>query len=204
MECRSYHFKLSLLLALLIFPGSYLSSQSVSDYDGNRYPVIRAGHLWWTAENLRVKHDPDGNPLSCFEVENPYLDKNPYGMLYSWATAMDSSMEEGARGICPQGWHIPTDAEWDSLMEWAGGVNQAGKTLMENGSDGFGALIAGNYNPIQDVHSYFGEEAYFWTSSSYNHYAAWMRNLGKPKKNINRSTVRKHYGFSVRCVKPVY
>jgi uncharacterized protein (TIGR02145 family) len=129
------------------------------------------------------------------------MDDAPYGLLYGWYTAMDSVEAEGTRGICPEGWHIPTDAEWDSLTVWAGGINTAGLALMRSGGDEFRILLSGNFNPIQHIHSYFGEQAYFWTSTSYSHHAAWMRNMGKPKKNISRSTVRKHYGFSVRCVK---
>ena len=201
-----HHTNLSsvaLLIIVVFFLPQAIRSQEVRDVDGNAYTVVAAGEYLWMGENLRVRHDPGGNELTCFEVENPYMDDAPYGLLYSWQTAMDSCEYESAQGICPDGWHIPSDAEWDSLTAWAGGVNKAGVVLMQPGVDGLGVKLAGNYNPIQKMHSYFGEEAYFWTSTSYNHHAAWMRNVGKPKKNINRSTVSKHYGFSIRCVRKV-
>jgi uncharacterized protein (TIGR02145 family) len=174
------------------------------DVDGNIYSIIQVGNYLWTGENMRIKHDNEGNDLNFFEIEKPYQDDKPYGCLYSWHTAMDSAETESSQGICPEGWHIPTDAEWDSLTAWAGGIDSAGINLMRMGDGKFGATLSGNYNPIQKIHSYFGEEAYFWSSSSFSHYTAWMRNIGKPKKNINRSTVKKHYGFSVRCVRRIH
>jgi uncharacterized protein (TIGR02145 family) len=155
------------------------------------------------AQNLVVKHDREGNELEFYEVKKPYMDDTEYGYLYSWHTAMDSTDSIGAQGICPDGWHLPTDAEWDSLVEWAGGIVNSGKRLMSCGPGKFSAPLAGNYNPVQRIHSYFGEQAYFWTSTPFSYHTAWMRNLGKPRRNINRSTVRKHYGFSIRCVRRI-
>lgn len=177
-----------------------VSGQSVRDIDGNTYPVIRAGRYFWMAENLKVTHDPQGNDLTYYKIENPYMDSCHYGFLYSWLTATDSSEAPGEQGICPEGWHLPTDAEWDSLVEWAGGITLAGVVLKKQGPCNFGVLMAGNFNPVQGKYFYFGEEAYFWTSSAYSPTTSWMRHFGYEIRNINRSTVARHYGFSIRCV----
>jgi uncharacterized protein (TIGR02145 family) len=173
----------------------------VTDTDGNIYPVIQAGRYLWMAENLRVAHDPQGNMLDCFKIENPYMDSCHYGFLYSWTTAMDGAVVAGAQGICPDGWHLPSDAEWDSLTGWAGGVNTAGMVLKRKGDGLFGVVMAGNYNFLQKDYYSFGENAYFWTSDTYSPGAAWMRHFAPHLRNINRSTVVKHYGFSIRCVR---
>lgn len=176
-------------------------AQTVIDRDGNKYSVFSAGNYHWMSENLKVEHDPDGHPIDFYRIINPYMDTTHYGLLYSWETAMDSSSIPGSRGICPDGWHIPTDSEWDSLVEWAGGITIAGTVLKSQGIDSFGVQMAGNYNfLLKDFYS-FGENAYFWTSDSYSVTASWMRHFGLSLKNINRSTVAKHYGFSIRCVR---
>ena len=187
--------------ALIVYIGQITHAQTVTDFDGNIYPVFQAGKDLWMGENLRVSHDPKGNPIEFYAIQNPYMDSCRYGLLYDWSTATDSIEAPGTQGICPDGWHLPTDAEWDSLTEWAGGVDIAGIALKKSGQDKFEAIMAGNYNPIQKLHSYFGEHAYFWTSDSYSLQSAWMRHLGHVRKNIDRSTVKKHYGFSVRCVR---
>lgn len=198
--CLTYLRTIATGWALMAVTG-IIMGQTVRDIDGNIYPVYHAGNWLWMAENLRTTHDPQGNDLHYYAIENPYMDTNRYGLLYSWQTAMDGSDVSGAQGICPSGWHIPTDAEWDSLTEWAGGVNLAGLVLKRQGPCQFGVLMAGNYNNVQHTDYYFGEEAYFWTSDSYSPSAAWMRHFGSDLKNINRSTVAKHYGFSIRCVR---
>lgn len=201
MATRSIYFR-AIVAGLTLSIWSYeITAQTVQDFDGNNYRVIKAGRYQWMAENLRVMHDPQGNSLDCYTIENPYMDTCHYGILYNWSTAMDSAQVPGSQGICPQGWHIPTDAEWDSLTEWAGGIRQAGLVLKRQAPDEFGVIMAGNYNFIQQADYYFGQGAYFWTSDSFSPTAAWMRHFGLNLKNINRSTVAKHYGFSIRCVR---
>lgn len=194
-------YTLPCCMVILPFIAMPSNAQTVKDCDGNTYPIMKAGNYLWTGENLRVRHDLDGKKLEYFEIINPYMDSSHYGLLYSWLTAMDSCEREGAQGICPAGWHIPSDAEWDSLTEWAGGINTAGVVLKRQGPGMFGVLMSGNYNPIQGMDFYFGEEAYFWSSTSFSLTAAWMRHFGQEVKNINRSTVQKHYHFSIRCVR---
>lgn len=203
MNSRSIYFG-TIIAGLIMASSCYrLASQVVCDIDGNRYRVVRAGRYQWMAENLKVAHDPQGNKLDYYAIENPYMDTSQYGFLYSWTTAMDSSEIPGTRGICPDQWHLPTDAEWDSLTEWAGGINKAGLVLKKQGIDEFSVLMAGNYNLLLEMNFYFGEQAYFWTSDQFNHTTAWMRHFGVNMKNINRSTVGKHYGFSIRCVRAI-
>jgi uncharacterized protein (TIGR02145 family) len=201
MPTRSICFRTIVILLISVFYEVGTFGQSVRDIDGNTYLVIQAGRYQWMAENLRVMHDPQGNTLVYHMIENPYLDTSHYGFLYSWATAMDSSDVPGVQGICPEGWHLPTDAEWDSLTEWAGGIEVAGMVLKRQGPGNFGVLMSGNFNPIQEKEYYFGEEAYYWTSDAFSLHTAWMRHFGYEIRNINRSTVGRHYGFSIRCVR---
>jgi len=96
---------------------------------------------------------------------------------------------------------LPSDEDWTILTEYVGGLNVAGYKLMVGGSLGFDALLGGNYNVLVDIFSFQFRQAYFWTSTPFSATAAWMRHFVSEKTNINRSTVKKHYYFSVRCLK---
>jgi len=86
-------------------------------------------------------------------------------------------------------------------VEEVGGLKLAGYKLMMGGESGFNALLGGNYNKNPNIFSYQYRHAYFWTSTPFSETAAWMRHFVNEASNINRSTVKKHYYFSVRCIK---
>jgi hypothetical protein len=98
--------------------------QGVMDADGNIYRIVEIGDQTWMQENLRVTHAPDGNDILGYAyISNPDSLKK-YGRLYTWDVAMNGSKEEGTQGICPDGWHLPSDEEWKQL-EMALGMTQA-------------------------------------------------------------------------------
>jgi len=153
-----------------------------------------------------------------------------YGRLYTWSAAMDSAAvfsetgkgcgyEESCnvasidstirvRGVCPQGWHLPSDAEWEELFTAVGGKESAGFKLKStsgwykngNGWDsyGFGVLPAG-YRYGRGYFHYAGSRAYFWSStersSSYAYYWNFYYDYGR----VSRSGNDKDSGYSVRC-----
>ena len=116
--------------------GSNGTITAVRDHQNNSYAVVQIGNQCWLKENMRCTTSPT---TGANMVENPaveanmsatvrrayYYDNNPanaangYGLLYNWPAAMDGSTTAGARGICPEGWHLPTDAEWTTLMNTA-------------------------------------------------------------------------------------
>lgn len=121
-----------------------LSAPTVTDYDGNIYSTEQIGSQCWMKENLRVKHTPLGNaigymyPNQSLTTSTTIIDTTlavPYGLLYTWSTMMNggagsSSVPSGMQGICPDGWHVPSDEEWKQLEIFAGmdstDVQQAG------------------------------------------------------------------------------
>ncbi len=112
--------------------------------------------------------------------------------LYNWEAALTS---------CPDGFRLPSDEDWKILTEELGGADLAGRNLMAGGKSGFNALPGGNYNELLNVFSYQFSNGYYWTSTPFNKTTAWMRHFDAEKTNINRSTVKKHYYFSVRCIR---
>lgn len=97
----------------------------ITDIDGNQYRTAIIGNLEWMAENLRATHYAYGTPIESGiwdYNDNPANSEN-YGKLYSWETAMNgeaSSNENpsGIQGVCPSGWHLPSDSQWEQMINY--------------------------------------------------------------------------------------
>jgi len=140
------------------------------------------------------------------------------GLLYQWSAAMNNSTTERAQGVCPAGWHIPSDCEWMylehgqgmliTLQEVSGYRSSTGEalklsTLIDgpgNNSSGFTALLAG-LRVNNGAFSSRGDLAYLWSSSESSSTNAWRRNLKKNEPGVARVNAGKALGFSVRCLK---
>lgn len=150
------------------------------------YKTIQIGEQIWMAENLNIK------------TKDSYCYKNlpenckTFGRLYSWKKALQ---------VCPEGFRLPTDEDWTVLSDSVGGKDVAGYKMMMGGETKFNVLLAGNYNKTSNIFSYQFQNAYFWTATPFSETASWMRQFSAEQANINRSTVKKHYYFSVRCIK---
>ncbi|MCD4697293.1 MAG: hypothetical protein K8S16_13735 [Bacteroidales bacterium] len=96
---------------------------TVTDYDGNTYNTILIGNQCWMKENLNTTRDATGNNITryCYNNDNDWCEF--YGGLYTWATVMNGTGSSngnpsGVQGICPDGWHVPSDAEWTELTDY--------------------------------------------------------------------------------------
>ena len=108
-----------------------MDETTVTDVDGNVYPVVSIGAQCWMAENLRTAHYRDGTAIPNATVSagpawcnynNDPMNDTLYGKLYNWYAA-------GNANICPLGWHLPTLSEWSALINYLGGHNLAGAKL---------------------------------------------------------------------------
>ena len=154
--------------------------------DGQEYKIFESGGgLWWMVQNLNF-----ASPGSwCYDLDDAKCAE--WGRLYSWEEAMSA---------CPEGWHLPNDQEWMSLINYYGGTNYAGKQLKEGGSSKFNAQLSG----YRDKAGYFGkidESAYYWSSTEQNKDYASFKGIYKSVDNLGTYTYPKPDGFSVRCVK---
>ena len=211
-----------LLTFLLSFP-LLLIAQTCATFtdsrDGEVYTTVQIGSQCWMAENLR--YNASGSGL------NPSNPSTTYGRLYDWATVMNgattsSSNPSGVQGICPSGWHVPSDAEWNELEMALGmpaadaaNVNYRGTHGTEmksttgwlpgwnipNGTNasGFNAFPAGRYN-LGSFHN-FGNYTYFWSSRENSSTSAWHRWLNYGNTGVVRTSFSKTDGLSCRCVK---
>jgi uncharacterized protein (TIGR02145 family) len=186
------------------------------------YPLIEIGNQGWMQKNLNEDKFRNGDPIpeardtaewrKAGENQQPawcYYDNDAsngtkYGKLYNWYAVND------ARGLAPEGWHIPTDAEWTTLTDFLGGEEIAGTKMKstsgwnENGngtnSSGFSGLPGGNRNYYGSFY-YIGEYGFWWSSSEGTTYNAWGREMNYGNGNVFRFNIDKSFGFSVRCLR---
>ncbi|SMG09197.1 fibrobacter succinogenes major paralogous domain-containing protein [Fibrobacter sp. UWB13] len=202
-------------------PSTVVKGTMTDSRDGQIYKTVKIGNQTWMAENLNYK---TANSY-CYNDSSSYCSK--YGRLYTWAAAMDSAGTWGAngkgcgynktcsptypvRGVCPEGWHLPTQTEWKTLFTAVGGHSAEGRVLKftsgwysnGNGTDAFSfsALPAGNR---LDDGSYNrkGYEAYFWSSTGDDSDLAYRMRLVCNYDNafLNYNNF-KYDGYSVRCL----
>lgn len=190
--------------------------EMIDDRDGQVYKTVVIDEQTWMAENLN------------FEVENSYCyndstsNCSKYGRLYSWATAVgktESSCGQGnlcslpsgtVQGICPEKWHLPSKAEFESLILKAGGQNSGGNILKSktdwnfdgNGIDvyGFTALPAGNRYANGNNYGK-GGNASFWSSTENNLNESFYMNMGFINDSVSMKKNYKERRLSVRCIK---
>ena len=200
--------------------------------DGNIYKVLKIGEQVWMAENLkylpRVTGPGKGSRTKPYYYVNGYDGTNvsdakatakydTYGVLYNWLAAMNegessTAKPSGVQGVCPCGWHLPSDAEWEQLIDYLG-TGVAGGKLKEKGTThwnspntgatnetGFTAL-PGNYRKDDGTFASVGEDSDFWSATEDNSKYAWFLNIHFNESDVGRNTFKKEVGFSVRCVK---
>ena len=196
------------------------------------YRYVQIGTQTWMAENLNYAYPKAGENATdslSFCYNNDTANCTTYGRLYTWATAMDSAAvfsddgkgcgykatctaADAVRGVCPEGWHLPNNEEWNALETYVAdnssdGVGYALKSKSGwenngNGSDafGFGALPAGDGNN-NGTFDYALYSADFWSSTEYSTYYAFCRYLFYKYTYLLTNYLNKDYARSVRCVK---
>lgn len=162
-------------------------------YAGQTYEIEGIGDQCWMSENLNIE-EISGNSW-CYD-DNTTNCAN-YGRLYDWETIMQgttssNSIPSGVQGICPPGWHIPSDAEWGVLITY----------LDQTGGFGFPGLSSGFRNP-DGTYSSLGSFSYWWSSTEYelDNTQVWYTFRYNQGFLGGSETASKDHGFSVRCLK---
>ncbi len=181
--------------------------------DGKVYKTTCIGDQIWMAENLNY------NASGSVFYNNESANGNIYGRLYSWNTLMNgeassNEVPSGVRGICPVGWHLPSEYEWIKMMDFLGGQTVAGGALKNtegwnnpnNGatnSSGFTAIPGGISTQIGTTFASLGVKAAFWTSTESTSTTTQARHysLTNDSPNIFYFAEQKDVGLSCRCVK---
>ncbi|MFM1874649.1 MAG: hypothetical protein RL266_386 [Bacteroidota bacterium] len=194
----------------------------VTDIDGNSYGSIIIGTTEFTLSNLNVEHYRNGDPIPqvqdfeewtdlstgawCY-YENNSANGTTYGKLYNWYAVNDP------RGLAPDGWHIPSDLELTTMIDFLGGKEVAGGKMKTTGTEhwlspnedatnasGFSGLPGGRL----DDNIGFGrlkEEGHWWSSTAHSVPFAWSQAIAYSSDASSRLYGQKRNGNSVRCVK---
>ena len=178
-------------------PVFHCGTSTLTDYDGNVYNTVQIGNQCWMKENMRTMHYSDGSEIQNAHQSNVNGEYIPeYGYLYDWSAVMhgassSSAVPSGVQGICPTGWHVPSDAEWTQLTNYVSsqsdyvcgsdtsyiskaladtmGWNDAtadctvGNDPSANNTTGFSVLPAGHYRSQFDLVIGSGMMANFWS-----------------------------------------
>lgn len=223
---------------------------SVTDIDGNVYKTVTIGSQVWMAENLRVTRYSDGTaiPLVTDDAAWVELGNTPdakayciygnydiaekWGAIYNWAAAMNgaassASNPSGIQGVCPTGWHLPSDDEWKELEMYLG-MSQEDADVVEDyrgtdqgcqlsgsadlwqddilethskfGSSGFNGIPGGHRSYNLGKCGHIGYSGYWWAATEFTSIHAGGRALSFNNYKVARYNNEKNYGFSVRCL----
>ena len=195
---------------------------TVVDIDANVYNYITIGSQVWMIENLKTTKYRNGDPIpnessdgawntlsigARCDYENNPLNGLIYGKLYNWSAVNDN------RKIAPTGWHVPTDSEWTTLINFLGGENIAGGKLKEAGlshwlTPNLGATNESNFTALpggyRDINGLFADGGSFgnyWSSTESMVGYAWYRHFYYNFAGASKIYFSKKAGFSVRCIK---
>ena len=203
-----------------------LTYGTVTDIDGKSYKTIPIGIQVWMSENLKTSKLNDGTaiptvtdnaqwsnlitPAYCWYDNNDTLYENIYGAYYNWFAVTTGK-------LCPVGWHIPSDSEWQLLVDYLGGSDIAGSKIKETGTNnwvlpntdatnasGFTALPAGQRGSLDGIFNGQGIYGGWWSTTELDASplsAAWCRWVHGDTTVVARNEIFKEDGFSVRCIK---
>jgi uncharacterized protein (TIGR02145 family) len=195
---------------------------TVKDKDGNVYNTKKIGIQVWMVENLKTTKYNDGTPIPivtddsqwislttpafCWYSNNEGIRNSGFGALYNYYAVNTGK-------LCPEGWHVPTTAEWNILEDYIGGQSVAGGKLKQTGTSnwrspntgatdefGFSALPGGGRIANNGYYRYINEEGNWWTSNgSVNN--GDLRSINYDSPVLSFYTSSKRNGYSIRCIK---
>ncbi len=206
--------------ALLLNQNGFCGEPFIDPRDDKSYNTVLIGTQCWMAENLNVGtminsslNQLDNGTIEKFCYDNDSSNCNTYGGLYQWNEMMQYVTSNSTQGICPDGWHLPSNAEWNELVLFLGGMNIAGGKMKEQGAthwnppntgadntSGFSGL-PGGYRAKNGSFFSSGYTGFFWTSNESNTERARGKFLHYNNTEISDDTSKKLNSFSVRCIK---
>lgn len=207
--------------------GGFVCGEStITDADGNVYSTVLIGEQCWIGENLKTTKYADGSGIPhvtsgstwvnltsgayCWYNNDPNFGST-YGALYNWYATNPAT--NGGRQLCPEGWRVPSDADWSALVSFIGGSTTVGGKLKETGYShwfppntgatdefGFTALPGGSriWNGNFDS---MGTYCWLWASTEQAGVFAYLRNMFHNSATMGRGSINKLNGFSIRCLK---
>lgn len=202
MKSMKFFILISFIFSVILVNGQ----EVIKDFDGNVYKTVKAGNQIWSAENLRVTHFRNGQAIPNVKEDkqwdaltsSAYCDvaNNPsraeeQGRIYNWYVIADE------RNVCPAGWHVPSETEWQILIKYLAetpGAKELNANLfkvLQEDFRGYDGGFSGN--------GYGGGG--WWTSTPVTVETAYYHGINYDTASKNRLEGRKKFGYSIRCIK---
>jgi uncharacterized protein (TIGR02145 family) len=221
---------------MTISANAKLEANVVIDIEGNIYDIVSIGNQVWMAENLKTTKYPNGIAIPHIKDDLTWGNLSDNGnddsycyyrsithihndVLYTWAAAMGDNVESSTtnittiQGVCPDNWHLPSETEWQELVDFLNGPEVAGGKMKKTGTDywtspntgatnesGFSALPLGCRTSLGSFIAE-GFDGFWWSSSKVSETNAWNIVLSYHHVDVLYDNSLMSYGFSVRCVK---
>jgi len=191
----------------VINPAPFSCGDSLTDIRDNKmYPTIQIGSQCWLAVNLNHGQQISGSSAqrdNCWVEKYCYNDLpancTQYGALYQWDELMRYEDSAEIQGLCPPGWHVPSETDWNQLFAVYQGNAFAGSPLIYTGYSGFNVLLAG-VEFFNQSHSFADFASIMWSSTSHGPYKAWSHGMNEYNYSVSYYPSYRSNAFSVRCV----
>ncbi|MCR9251194.1 MAG: fibrobacter succinogenes major paralogous domain-containing protein [bacterium] len=181
---------------MAIFSGC--GNQLLVDQDGNSYSTKTYGNTIWMTENLKATQSKNGEPIQFFYPNGDTSHVNKFGLLYDFETACK---------VCPEGWRLPTNDDWEELFNWNNSResgpfkdNQFWANETNSNSSLFSSRPAGFGNNGEHSNQ-FNKKTLFWSKSKETEEFIWTYIFELENDSIRKASQHPTYAFSVRCVK---
>jgi uncharacterized protein (TIGR02145 family) len=214
---------ITFLLLAVIHPQCH-THQEVTDIDGNTYKTVTIGSQTWMAENLRVTRYRNGDAIpittdsitwgtlsqgACCAYRNNMLLVSEYGLLYNHHAITDT------RGLAPKGWRLPTQEDWNLLIQELGGDNKAGSIMKQGakhywlGNNTHNEITTGGFRALPSGYRHYekgefftlGSNAYFWAIDDSFELYHWSDRVYSGFANPQLTNAHMQCGLAVRCIK---
>jgi len=178
-------YLVAVFFIVLIFDETWAQETVLKDSrDGQEYKILYLGKQVWMGDNLNFKTE------NSSAYEGKKRNSNIYGQLYSYDDALSA---------CPAGWHLPSDKEWQELINFYGGDLQAGLALRIDGTSSFNAVYGG-FMDKDGKYFDLGDDVSYWTSTSCDENDAWRCYIDRGFNTVVQDYFSKKGGLSVRCI----
>jgi len=192
----------------VINPAPLTCGDSLTDIrDNEKYPTIQIGSQCWLAVNLNYgvqipgsQNQRDNCIAEKYLQPPPGLPQPGEGSVYQWDELMQYDDTPGSQGLCPPGWHVPSEADWQMLFDHFQGNAFAGSPMLATGYSGFNAILSGV--GLFNQNWYFTDFAtMFWSSNAHGPNKAWAHGLNEYNFSVSYYPSYRSNAFSVRCVR---
>jgi uncharacterized protein (TIGR02145 family) len=189
---------------IVISPGAFVCGNNLTDIRDNKsYPTVQIGAQCWMAEDLNYGYTIDESTNqrdNCIPEKYIRNSSSVIRNYYQWDELMQYDETVSAQGLCPPGWHVPTEADWSTLFGNYISNGFAGSPLKYSGFSGFNAILSGARH-LNKNWDYQGFATFFWSSTSHGPLKAWSHGMNEVDPSVSLYPALRSNAFSVRCCK---